>query len=537
MFARDLYVVEGGEEITERQENGIGEMLDALLPHSLVYVVRWPSGGSQDVARAQAVQQALMECLPEPCDISLIALDATTTAAILSPRSEQALDPLFVYALLEMFRRALTPLLNKANRVAIELPAILPLAPVACVDTLKQHLSSLNELLETIVQKQLHVHFQPIVHFAAGRIYGYEALIRVPQEGALRRPGMYFHAANQARLVSWLNVACQEKCFERASKGGIKDYLFLNMDAEGLAHLHQADRSLADCARESGIAPDRVVLEITERQAVDDFPRLNQYIEQLRTQGFRIAIDDAGAGYSSLHAIAEMRPDFVKIDRSLVRNIESNGTRRALLTTLTRYSQQIGAAVIAEGCETRDELMTILDIGVPYGQGYLLGRPAEGFKGMRSEMVTFVAERLSQRENRSGGAACTVESIALKGTTLSPDTPLEDAARKFTRNPDLESIVVVLEDQIEGLLTREDYEAMRQLEAQPGAEESPFTTLADCMNRSPLIVEADTSLKEVAEQVGYRRGAAFKEDILVAKTGRYVGVVTVRSLLHALAEL
>ncbi len=205
---------------------------------------------------------------------------------------------------------------------------------------MEDNISELNALLHIIVNKQLHAQFQPIVTLRDGQIFGYEALIRGPKGGMLRRPGALYRAAEKARMVSWFDLACQEQCFARAAQQGLRHHLFINMEAEGLAFMDMHERPLAARARECGLNPASIVVEITERQAVDDFPRLMHSLEKLREQGFKIAIDDAGAGYNSLHAIAELRPDFVKIDRALVRNLDVNGAHRALLSALVRLCAQ-----------------------------------------------------------------------------------------------------------------------------------------------------------------------------------------------------
>src|SRR5438105_3251079 len=127
---------------------------------------------------------------------------------------------------------------------------------------LQENLAALNELLETLVNKRLRVQFQPIVDLTCARNYGYEALIRSPQGGILNRPGALFRTADKARLVSWFDLACQELCFEQAKRSGVREYLFINMDAEGLSYYDTGERSLADRAAEVGIPPSRVVLEI-----------------------------------------------------------------------------------------------------------------------------------------------------------------------------------------------------------------------------------------------------------------------------------
>ena len=123
-------------------------------------------------------------------------------------------------------------------------------APLTSDDSINENISELNELLDIIINKQLHSQFQPIVDLRNGQVFGYEALIRGPKGAALRRPGAMFKAADKARMVSWYDIACQEKCFALAAQNKLKKLLFINMDAEGLAYLDAYDRSLAMRARE-----------------------------------------------------------------------------------------------------------------------------------------------------------------------------------------------------------------------------------------------------------------------------------------------
>jgi len=509
-----------------RQESAIAQFVEAMRESSMAFLVRFPLPFQPALRPTETLRDTLESILLEPCEVRLIAFDTHTFAAIVTPRSEQPFDPLHIHSLLEMFRRAL-PGAEEAVT-----PVILPLAYVSPVNVLQENLAALNEMLETILHNRLRVQFQSIIHLAGGYVYGYEALIRSPQAGVLKRPGQMFQVADNARLVSWLDIACQEKCFSEAANANLRDYLFINMDAEGLSYLDLGERSLADRAASYGIPPHRIVLEITERQAVEDFPRLVQYIDGLRQQGFKIAIDDAGSGYNSLQAIAELRPEFVKIARSLTRSIENHGARRALLETLVRFSMQIGASVIAEGIETRDELVTIIEIGVPFAQGYLLSRPNDGFKGLRREMREFIEERMARRRERIIGRLSTVEQIARHGVVLPPDTPAEQVATKFAKNPELESIIIVQDNRIAGLVMRDPFE--RALAAEADANDLPVACL---MNRHPLIVEADTSLGDLARQAACRRERTFHEDILIARHDQYVGVVSARTLTEALATL
>jgi EAL domain-containing protein (putative c-di-GMP-specific phosphodiesterase class I) len=124
-------------------------------------------------------------------------------------------------------------------------------------------------------------------------------------------------------------------------------------------------------------APRRIVLEVTEHAAVRDYGRLNAAVGTLRSRGVRLAVDDAGSGFASLQHILRLAPDFIKLDMELTRDVDNDLARRALAAALISFAAEIGATIIAEGIETEAELSTLRDLGVAYGQGFFLARPAE----------------------------------------------------------------------------------------------------------------------------------------------------------------
>jgi EAL domain-containing protein (putative c-di-GMP-specific phosphodiesterase class I) len=128
-----------------------------------------------------------------------------------------------------------------------------------------------------------------------------------------------------------------------------------------------------------GLTPDRVVLEITEKSAIENYELFAEALSELTRRGFSIAVDDVGAGYSGLEKIAHLRPRYLKFDRELIRDIDSSYIRREMTRALKTFASSIGSAIIAEGIERQGELETLIDLGVGYGQGYLLGRPAGAF--------------------------------------------------------------------------------------------------------------------------------------------------------------
>ena len=414
-----------------------------------------------------------------------------------------------------------------------------PCAPLLAGADSEDHIAELNALLEIIVNKQLGSQFQPIVDLRDGHVLGYEALIRGPKGQIRRRFGQMFHAAEKASIAAWFDVACQEQCFAHAAQIGLKKLLFINMDAAGLAYFEMQERSLADRARDVGLAPSQIVIEITERQAVEEFPRLIQFISDLREEGFKIAIDDAGAGYNSLHTIAEIRPDFVKIDRNLTRNIDVRGERRALLAALVQYARQIGTAILAEGSETREELGTLIDLGVSFGQGYLMGRPADDFRGIHRDIREFIQRRAMQRNQTLLGRMILVGGLTRKGLAFAPDTPIATAAQRFAKDESLTSVVIVEEDRPVGLLMRhqmQNYLAMTN--AAGMGDLLPDETLEQWMSAPGLLARADTPLNEIARQATTRTGVNLEDDVIVlGPEGKFAGVVPIRLVLEAAANV
>jgi diguanylate cyclase (GGDEF)-like protein len=238
---------------------------------------------------------------------------------------------------------------------------------------------------------------QPIVRLVNDTVIGYEALARFPPRARVRTPDQLFGAAAALNMQSAVDLACVRAALQAASNIGEAD-LFVNVligtlvDQRGVAALDKA----IDDAR---VDPTSVVLEFSEREPVPDLALLQRIAAELRARGFRIAVDDAGAGHASMRVIAELRPEFIKVDRSLITAIDADRARRALVVALLSFSGHIGARVIAEGIETQREQETLQSLGVQFGQGWLLGRPVlphplKGDTSMQVVDATWFAQRV-----------------------------------------------------------------------------------------------------------------------------------------------
>lgn len=224
--------------------------------------------------------------------------------------------------------------------------------------------SRINHVLE---QGLLSCVFQPMHDLLNQRIAGYEALTRfntTPQ----RSPDKWFKEAARVGLQETLEVTAIQHALEHFRCLPDSTYLSLNASPSTI---------LSDRLREV-LAPyplDRLMLEVTEHDVVDDYTSLCQALSDLRAQGLRVAIDDAGAGYASFRHILELAPDIIKLDKSLTRDIDSRPENQALAAALVGFASKTRSRLIAEGVETQQELDTLKHIGVQKVQGYLLGKP------------------------------------------------------------------------------------------------------------------------------------------------------------------
>jgi len=206
---------------------------------------------------------------------------------------------------------------------------------------------------------------QPIVRPADMVVVGYEALARMPGPPQ-NPPNWWLDVASELDLRRRLELACLVAAAEIGPPPEGR-MLFVNASASIIA-----DPAFLDLRKE---LPDRLVIELTEQEAVEDYERLRGHLASWLERGVRVAVDDAGAGYSSLRHVVELSPDYLKLDRELVRGIDDDPNRRALMRAVVAFAREVGTSVIAEGVETRAELEVLRDAEVHLVQGFLLARP------------------------------------------------------------------------------------------------------------------------------------------------------------------
>jgi len=250
-----------------------------------------------------------------------------------------------------------------------------------CVRVLRaqRDLQSRCDLQEVLLADKLTTVFQPILDLRRRSVLGYEALTRGPAGSVYQMPLRLFEMAEQADLVFELDRKCRRRALASATTLPTGAKLFVNVYPSAMYDPEFQGGSLVRLVEAQGLSPEDVVLEITEKSAIENYELFAEALSELTRRGFAIAVDDVGAGYSGLEKIAHLKPRYLKFDRELIRDIDSSYIRREMTRALKSFADSIGSAIIAEGIERQGELDTLVELGVGYGQGYLLGRPAGAF--------------------------------------------------------------------------------------------------------------------------------------------------------------
>lgn len=211
--------------------------------------------------------------------------------------------------------------------------------------------------------------FQPILTSDGHQVYGHEVLLR-SDEPNLTDPVQVLEAAELLGSLDELGRVIRERAVEAFEQLPSEGLMFVNLHPKDLADpaLFLASEPLSRIAH-------RVVLEITERSSLEKLDRVGERVAALRRMGFRIAVDDLGAGYAGLTTLAQLEPEIVKLDMSLVRDVNTNPTKRKVVRSMTQLAREIGALVVAEGVESEEELDTVVNLGCDFVQGFYFARP------------------------------------------------------------------------------------------------------------------------------------------------------------------
>ncbi|WP_088102256.1 EAL domain-containing protein [Halalkalibacter urbisdiaboli] len=299
------------------------------------------------------------------------------------------------------------------------------------------------ELKRIIKEKQLRSYYQPIVCLNTANIVGYEGLSRPDSRSLFLNPLDLFTYAEQSDQLYNLERVTRELAIERSRPWISADQkLFININSHVIYDPNFTPGYTSKLLEKFNLEPSDIVFEITERSAIKDFKAFKKVLTHYRAQGYKVAIDDAGAGYSSLQAITEIEPDYIKIDRSLISDIDKLPTKEAIVQAFITFAKQMNSKVIAEGIETKDELLTLMRLGVDYAQGYFLSRPQ--FPGGKiNDMTSKLIQRLAVEECELGTLKIFFEQSTRK-----------DLEEYFALYPEEQKVAMIERGRVVGLITK-----------------------------------------------------------------------------------
>jgi EAL domain-containing protein (putative c-di-GMP-specific phosphodiesterase class I) len=389
-------------------------------------------------------------------------------------------------------------------------------------------------LLHRIIEERLlHAHFQPIIELSTGTVVGYEGLIRGPAGGPLHMPADLFRAAVKHGLVLRLERLCRLTVVQAFAGLGLPQQLFLNVRPQCLALPGLGTGATRELLRQLAIAPERIVIELTEQLPMFDFSSVRTALTDYRSLGFQVAIDDLGEGFASFRMWSELRPQYVKADMHFVQGIDRDPLKLQFLKSIQQIARASGSAIIAEGIETAAELEVVHDLGIPYGQGYFIAHP-----GARPPLAAPEHVLALLRERRSAApisaAAAHAADLLIPVAPVTPATPCAEVLARFEHDPALHAVPVVDAGRPVGLIERRAFLGRfgQPLHGQRLEREA----CSDVMDAAPLVVEKDTGIPVLARHIAQEQ-RHLTAGFIVTEQGRYAGLGTGQDVMRELARL
>lgn len=398
---------------------------------------------------------------------------------------------------------------------------------------------------QALIERQLaghgiHALLQPIVNLVSASVVAHECLIRGNDGYPLQRADELFEAARTRDC----ELGFEERCLQVGARTwirlGARGLLFANLSADALLAMDARGGLTAGAAdlTKAGVAFSSVVIEITEHQRVSDLPRLLTLAAALRKVGVRFALDDFGDGRSSLRLWAELRPEYVKVDKYFVRQVQDEAVKVQTLRGLMRLAELFDTQVIAEGIETVAELRVVRDLGVHFGQGYLLGRPAPTLRGeidaepaavIRSRSVAVLPEvrRLPSRE-------FALDKIVERVPPVPPECTVNELSDRFVADAELRALAFVRDGTALSLITRQTLTELLN---------KPF--FRDIYGRRAAMPFAASSPHQLDRSIGIDAAAALltssdqrylTDGFIVTDNGRYLGLASGQQLVRMVTE-
>lgn len=389
---------------------------------------------------------------------------------------------------------------------------------------------------EIIYSEEIKTVFQPIISLENGKVLGYEALSRGPEGTDLERPDKLFEAAERYNRVWEIEYLCRKKAVENAAMNRMQGLLFINVDPKVMYNEKFRRGFTKDIISKYNMNPENIIFEITEKTCIEDYKAFKSVIDNYTGQGYKIAIDDTGAGYSGLRMIAETSPQFIKLDMELIRDIDKKDINKALVKALKEFCVSCNMDIIAEGIETYDEMRTLIELGVRYGQGFLIQRPSESLNVFDERAIAFINEYNDEIRSRNYFSTAEVPIGKLIESRISVSSNMinKEVDKVFREDTSILGIPVVNNGEVKGLVMRNVfYSALSTTYGNAIFMNRPVELL---MEKSPMIVDYNTPVSYVSNLAVKRKSENLYDCIIISEGNRYKGLITIKELLEYITE-
>ncbi len=391
----------------------------------------------------------------------------------------------------------------------------------------------LQELKSIIELHKISVVYQPIMDFKTNRILGWESLSRGPDNSHFHTPLALFEFAEEAGLLFHLERTCREQALKMIGSLEKDQKLFLNIHPKTLVDPNFKTGETLNLLEKYGLSPGNVVFEITERHSTKNFTLFFESLNHYRQQGYLVAVDDLGAGYNGLFSIAEIKPDFIKVDMSLTQGVESNPAKRALVEAVITFAEKMNSKVIAEGIETRAQLEALIAMGAHFGQGYYLSKPAFPRPCPVFNFNSYAPREILSRANFFGSMK--ISELTENSIMVNKDTKISAIKKYFEDDDPISAIVVCDHERPIGLIMSHHLD--QQLSYFYGVALFYSRDVTHLMDSSPLVVDSGDLVEEVANKAVKRNKYKYFDHIIVTDKDKFLGTVSVQKMMETLTRI
>jgi diguanylate cyclase (GGDEF)-like protein len=398
---------------------------------------------------------------------------------------------------------------------------------------------AMTPLQEIIKQRKLNALFQPIIDMNSGQFFGFEGLIRGPADSPLHSPVNLFGAAEQQGLSLEVEMLARQTVLEAFAKQNLPGHLFLNVSPETLTHPSFKNGQTLLFMRELDLNPARVVIEITENQPTYDFEGMRGALLHYRAMGFKIAIDDLGAGFSSLRLWWELRPEYIKIDMHFVQGVDCDPIKLQFLKSIQQIAESCGTRVIAEGIETEGEMRVVQNIGIALGQGYFISRPGPTPPLLASNETSVIINSSNIAVFPNAEHIRHPHSTAQKLLTyiepVQPEMSNDSVFERFSKDAALRVVPVVKNGTPLGLINR--YQFLDRFSRPFQRELMGKKLCGTLIHAEPLLVEKNMPIEELSHFMAEADSQNFADGFIITENDRYIGVASGQDLLRELTRM